>query len=53
MKEIIKNQNAYINSLSKETKLSIKEITQMINKKTNVYLSAKQTMEMGIVDRIV
>lgn len=46
-------QSAYIQALSDETNMSYKQLKRMIDRKVNVYLSAKEAVELGIADIIV
>jgi len=46
-------QKTYINCLSEETKMSKKEIKNLLEQKVNVYLSAEEAVELGIADIIV
>lgn len=53
MSEIKHLQKSYIKTLSEETKMSVKDLNTMINKKVNVYLSAEEAVRLGIADIIV
>lgn len=53
MSEIKHMQRAYIQALSDETNMSVKQLNTMINKKVNVYLSAEEAVKLGIADIIV
>jgi ATP-dependent Clp protease protease subunit len=53
MSEIKHMQKAYIQALSDETKMSVKYLNTMINRKVNVYLSADEAVKLGIADIIV
>ena len=46
-------QNQYIKALSKETKMSKKEIKELLNRKIDVYFDAKQAIKYGIADEII
>tara|TARA_B100001123_G_scaffold74689_1_gene84114 strand:+ start:8748 stop:9398 length:651 start_codon:yes stop_codon:yes gene_type:complete len=46
-------QKTYIKCLAEETKMSKKEIKNMLEQKVNVYLSAEEAVELGIADIIV
>jgi ATP-dependent protease ClpP protease subunit len=39
--------------LVKNTKLTKKKLTKMLNEKVNVYLSAEEAVELGIADIII
>lgn len=53
MSEIKHMQKAYLQALSDETNMSVKQLNTMINKKVNVYLSAEEAVKLGIADIIV
>ena len=46
-------QKMYINCLVKETKMTKKQLKNMLERKVNVYLSAEEAVELGIADIIV
>jgi ATP-dependent Clp protease protease subunit len=46
-------QDMYIRLLSENTNMSEKKIRSMLKKKANIYLSAKQAVELGIADHIL
>lgn len=46
-------QELYIKALAKETDMTIKYLRKLLQRKTNVYLSAKDAVELGIADIIV
>ena len=46
-------QDDYVNALVKNTKLTKKKLTKMLNEKVNVYLSAEEAVELGIADIII
>lgn len=46
-------QDMYIRLLSENTNMSEKKIRAMLKKKANIYLSAKQAIELGIADHIL
>ena len=46
-------QKVYIKCLAEETKMSKKEIKNLLEQKVNVYLSAEEAVELGIADIIV
>ena len=51
--EVRNIQEQYVSALIKETSLTRRSIGQLLNKKINVYLNAKEAVEMGIADIIV
>lgn len=53
MSEIKHMQKAYLQALSDETNMSVKELNAMINRKVNIYLSAEEAVKLGIADIIV
>ena len=53
MKEVENIQKQYIEILASETKMTEKGIKRLINKNVNVYLSAEEALELGIVDEII
>ena len=53
MKEVEKIQKQYIEILAAETNMTEKQIKKLINKNVNVYLSAEEALELGIVDEII
>ena len=46
-------QDAYINALADETKMTKEDIKNMLERKVNVYLSAEEAVELGIADIII
>tara|TARA_Y100000310_G_scaffold213626_1_gene214573 strand:- start:188 stop:799 length:612 start_codon:yes stop_codon:yes gene_type:complete len=46
-------QNQYIKALSKETKMTKKEIKELLDRKIDVYFDAKQALKYGIADEII
>lgn len=46
-------QELYIKALAKETDMTVKYLRKLLQRKTNVYLSAKDAVELGIADIIV
>jgi ATP-dependent Clp protease protease subunit len=46
-------QERYINCLECNTKLSRKKIQKMLSKQVDVYISAEEAIEYGIVDKII
>jgi ATP-dependent protease ClpP protease subunit len=46
-------QDDYVGALVKNTKLTKKKLTKMLNEKVNVYLSAEEAVELGIADIII
>lgn len=53
MSEIKYIQSAYIKALAEETSMTEAKLRRMMNKKVNIYLSAKEAVELGIADIIV
>ena len=53
MKEINVLQNQYLSALAAETSLSLKQLRRLISKNQNIYISAQEALEYGIVDIIV
>ena len=43
----------YINCLVEETKMTKKDVKNLLERKVNVYLSAEEAVEYGIADIIV
>jgi len=46
-------QDQYIEALVKETKLTKKKLNIMLNRKVDIYLSAKDAIKLGIADIII
>jgi ATP-dependent protease ClpP protease subunit len=46
-------QKLYVEALAEETNMTSRYIKNLIKKKTNVYLSAQEAVDLGIVDIIV
>ena len=46
-------QKQYVKALAAETNMTAKYIKKLVQRKTNVYLSAKDAVELGIADIIV
>jgi len=46
-------QDLYIKALAGETNMTVKYIKKLLQRKTNVYLSAKEAVELGIADIII
>ena len=46
-------QELYVKALAAETDMTVKYIKNLLKRKTNVYLSAKDAVELGIADIIV
>jgi len=46
-------QELYVKALANETNMTAKYIKKLVQRKTNVYLSAKDAVELGIADIIV
>ncbi len=53
VEEIMFTQDRYIQALSEQTKLSPKKITQLIDEKRNIYISAEEAVKYGIADIVV
>jgi ATP-dependent Clp protease protease subunit len=52
-KQIKKMRDIYIECLMNETKITKTRITRYFNKHVDIYLSAQEALELGIVDEIV
>jgi ATP-dependent protease ClpP protease subunit len=53
MEAIEQLQEMYIKCLASETKMSKSQIKKMLERKVNVYLTAKEAVELGIADIII
>jgi ATP-dependent Clp protease protease subunit len=53
MKAIKNLQDVYINSLVVETCLTKRQLTKILDRKVNVYLTAEEAIEYGIADEIL
>ena len=53
MKAIKNLQDEYINALVMETNLTKRQLTKILDRKVNVYLSAEEAIEYGIADAIL
>ena len=53
MRTMKKAQEHYIGVLSRETKLSIKEIRRIVNRRKDTYFTAHEAIEMGIADELL
>jgi ATP-dependent Clp endopeptidase proteolytic subunit ClpP len=53
VEEIKFTQRQYIKALSSETNMSEKYLRKLIDRKTNVYLTAEEAVELGIADEVV
>jgi ATP-dependent protease ClpP protease subunit len=53
IKEVKWYQQRYIESLSKETNLTERQIKNFFRRKTDTFFDAQQALEWGIVDEIV
>ena len=51
--EVRSIQESYIKALAAETSMSEKKIKKLLKKKTNIYLSAEEAIELGIADEIL
>jgi ATP-dependent Clp protease protease subunit len=52
MEEIRNIQDQYISVLAEETKMTKRYLRNLMKKKVNIYLSATEAVELGIVDKI-
>ena len=50
--EVKKIQDAYIKALVEETNMTEKDLRKLLKRKTNVYLSAEEAVELGIADEV-
>lgn len=50
--EVKKIQDTYIKALVEETNMSEKDLRKLLKRKTNVYLSAEEAVELGIADEV-
>jgi ATP-dependent protease ClpP protease subunit len=46
-------QEAYIDALVENSKLTKKRLTKMLNQKVNIYLDAEEAVKLGIADIII
>ena len=53
VEEVKFTQRQYIKALAAETNMSEKYLKKLIDRKTNVYLTAEQAVELGIADEVV
>lgn len=53
MKAIKNLQDEYMNALVAETHLTKRQLTKILDRKVNVYLSAEEAIEYGIADEIL
>lgn len=53
VEEVKFTQKQYIKALSAETNMSEKYLRKLIDRKTNVYLTAEEAVELGIADEVV
>ena len=51
--EVKKIQDTYIRSLAEETEMTEKYLRNLLKKKTNVYLTAQESVDLGIADEII
>jgi len=51
--ELKKLQEMYVELLSQNTKLSKKQVIDMLSKKINNYLDAQQCVDLGLADKII
>ena len=52
LEEVRWTQDQYIKSLAAETDMTQKYIKKLIERKVNVYLTAKEAVELGIADEV-
>jgi ATP-dependent Clp protease protease subunit len=50
--EVKKIQDTYIEALAQETNMTEKYLRKLLKKKTNIYLSAEEAVELGIADEV-
>ena len=50
--EVKKIQDTYIKALVEETNMSEKYLRRLLKRKTNIYLSAEEAVELGIADEV-
>jgi len=50
--EVKKIQDTYIKALVEETNMTEKDLRKLLKRKTNVYLSAEEAVELGIADEV-
>ena len=50
--EVKKIQDSYIRVLSEESDMTEKHLRNLLKKKTNVYLTAEEAVELGIADEV-
>ena len=53
LKAIQHIQELYIKAMVKETKLTKRQLYKLLERKVNVYLTAKEAVEYGIADEIL
>jgi len=53
LEEVQHTQNQYIKALAAETDMTEKYIKKILDKKINVYFTAEEAVELGIVDEVV
>ena len=53
LEQTVSLQDSYIQAMSDETKLSKRQIRDLIDRKVNVYLTAEQAIEYGLADEIL
>ena len=51
--ELERIENLYIKALSKETNMSKKYIKKLFEQKVDIYLTAEEAVELGIVDEVI
>ena len=53
VKSIKHTQELFINALAKETSMTKRTIQKLLDRRVNVYLTAEEAVEYGIVDEII
>ena len=53
LKAVQEMQDNYINALVSETSLTRRQLEKLLDRKVNVYLTAKEAIEYGIADEII
>ena len=50
--EVKKIQDGYIQALVNESSMTEKQLRKLLKRKTNIYLSAEEAVELGIADEV-
>ena len=50
--EVKKIQDTYIRALAEETNMTEKYLRSLLKRKTNIYLTAEEAVELGIADEV-